>query len=164
MSVGKNLKWCRTAIAFVAVASVSGSACAQAPGGYGEYFQKKAVSAPYGGVASSSRYLYDKYFYHRPTVSPYMNVFRPDPEVGTSYQAYVRPEMQRREASATASRAYVQQRKLVGNVGETRYPGAGYVGGTARDAWMKPAPTTFSAPRVPTTGYYNHYYGGWNKR
>ena len=127
-----------------AFALVCGSAWAQAPGGYGQYFQKKAISAPYGGVGSNSRYLYDKYFYHRPTVSPYINVFRPDTEVGTSYHAYVRPELQRREASAAATRGYVQQRKLEGRVGDTRVSRHGYVGGTPSAAWTKP----LKAPQI----------------
>jgi hypothetical protein len=131
---------------------------AQAPMGYGQYFQQHATN--YGsGPPSTTRYLYDKYFYQRPTVSPYMNVFRPDTARGTSYQTFVRPELERRDASAAASSAYLQQRKLQGRIGDTRYPGAGFVGGTPRDAYLKPSQPI----RSGSTGYYNHWYGGWNK-
>ena len=65
-----------------------------------------------------------------------------------------------REASAAASRAYVQQRKLEGRVGETRYPGAGFVGGTPSNAYFKPAPAKAASP----SAYYNRWYGGWNSR
>ena len=114
---------------------------------YGAYFSQ---SAGMRGVESSNRYLYDKYFYQRPTVSPYINLARPGNDVATSYQTLVRPELQRREAAATAQMNYVQQRKLQGNVGHTVYPGAGY----------KPAPAVKTTP----SSYHNHWYGGWANR
>lgn len=124
---------------------------------YSDYYRRSLPQTGGGmGTASSSRYLYDKYFYHRPTVSPYINLSRPDPYGSTSYQAYVRPELERREAASQVRSAYVQQRKLEGRVGETRYPGAGFVGGTLSDAWLKPVPPIKSTPSF----YYNHWYGG----
>jgi hypothetical protein len=130
-------------------------ACAQQS--YSDYYRNTLRQTGGGlGTASSSRYLYDKYYYHRPTVSPYMNLNRPDPLGSTSYQAYVRPELQRRETAMKTQSAYIQQRKLQGNVGDTRYPGAGFVGGTPADAWHKPLPPPKATPSV----YYNHWYGG----
>jgi hypothetical protein len=114
--------------------AVCGLTHGQAPGGYGAYFQQKAITAPSGGSApSSGRYLYDKYFYHRPTVSPYLNVFRPDTPTSTSYHAYVRPEIQRRASASNNATSSV---------------------------WNKP----LHAARPTPSAYHNHWYGGWNKR
>jgi hypothetical protein len=123
--------------------------------GYGQYFSQNFNK--YGGqlgTQSNSRYLYDKYFYHRPTVSPYLNVFRPDTMSGTSYQAYVRPEQQRREAMTMAQSSYIAERKIQGNVGDTRFPGAvsGLGGGT-----IYKTPQRSATP----SAYYNHWYGSW---
>jgi hypothetical protein len=146
---------------FATLFLAAASASAQYPGGYGAYYSQN-VTSPGGmrGVESSSRYLYDKYFYQRSSVSPYLNLGRSGGDIATSYQTYVRPELQRREANAASSRAYVQQRKLEGRVGETRLPGAGFIGGTINDARLKPVPQVTSRP----SSYYNHWYGGWNNR
>ncbi len=134
---------------------------ADAQQSYSDYYRKSLPKTGGGlGTGSSSRYLYDKYFYHRPTVSPYVNLGRAGTLSGTSYQAYVKPELERREAASKARSAYLQQRKLEGRVGETRYPGAGFVGGTRSDAWLKPVPPTKSTPSF----YYNHWYGGHKSR
>jgi hypothetical protein len=140
--------------------ALAATASGQVPSSYGAYYTQ---SAGMRGVQSSSRYLYDKYFYQRPTVSPYMSLARPGGDAATSYQTFVRPELERREAASRASMAYVQQRKLEGRVGETRFPGAGFIGGTVNDAILKPAP---QVPKVSSTpsSYYNHWYGGWGNR
>jgi hypothetical protein len=125
--------------------------------GYGQYYGQNFKK--YGGqlgTQSTDRYLYDKYFYHRPSVSPYLNLDRPDTMSGTSYQAYVRPEQQRREATMAAQRDYIAERKREGRVGDTRYPGAIY-GQSGGKIWRTPQPT--SAP----SAYYNHWYGNWAK-
>lgn len=132
---------------------------ASAQQGYGSYYGQ-SVTKTHGqlGTQSTSRYLYDEYFYKRSSVSPYQNLDRLDTMDGTAYQAYVRPEQQRREATRQAQSAYLDYRKKEGRVGETRFPGAtfGAGGGTAI---MKPA----SKP-VPTNGaYHNHWYGSWAK-
>jgi hypothetical protein len=131
------------------------AALAQVPSNYGAYYSQNIN--PGSGLAATSpnRYLYDKYFYHRPSVSPYANLNRPGTDLTTAYQAYVRPELERREAMETASRAYIQQRKLEGKVGETRYPGA-FTGNVI----MKPVPNVKATPPA----YYNHWYGGWKNK
>jgi hypothetical protein len=128
---------------------------AQMPSNYGAYFSQ---SAGMRGAESSSRYLYDKYFYQRATVSPYMSLSRPGNDSGVNYQVFVRPEQQRRAAAEKASMAYVQQRKLQGNIGHTEFPGAGFVGGTINDAILKPVA---KQPTTPSS-YYNHWYGSWS--
>jgi hypothetical protein len=132
-------------------------ALAQAPSNYGAYFSQ---SAGMRGAESANRYLYDKYFYQRATVSPYINLARPGSDSSFNYQMFVRPEQERREAASKASMAYVQQRKLQGNVGHTALPGAGFMGGTINDAIMKPAMPKATTP----SSYYNHWYGGWANR
>jgi hypothetical protein len=143
--------------ATVVCCAIAATASGQMPSSYGAYFTQSAGTR---GVQSSSRYLYDKYFYQRPTVSPYLNLARPGGDIGASYQTFVRPEVERREAASRASMAYVQQRKLEGKVGETRFPGAGFVGGTVNDAILKPVPQVKSTP----SSYFNHWYGGWANR
>jgi hypothetical protein len=131
-------------------------AFAQANMNYGAYFSQ---SAGLRGAESANRYLYDKYFYQRSTVSPYLNLARPGNDAGANYQAFVRPELERRAANEQATRAYVQQRKLQGNVGYTAFPGAGFSGGTINDAILKPLPKASTTP----SSYYNHWYGNWNR-
>jgi hypothetical protein len=130
---------------------------ASAQQGYGGYYGQQ-VTKTHGqiGTQSSSRYLYDQYFYKRSTVSPYLNLDRYDTMDGTAYQAYVRPEQQRREATRQAQAQYLDYRKKEGRVGETRFPGATYGGGTAI---MKPLPKPAATPGA----YHNHWYGGWAK-
>ena len=54
-----------------------------------------------------SFYTYDRYFYHRPTVSPYLNLVRPAPQGSTCYHAYVVPETRRRLSSTPPQRLRV---------------------------------------------------------
>lgn len=131
---------------------------ADAQQGYGSYYGQQAVKTS-GQLAkiNTTTYLYDKYFYNRPSVSPYTNLGRADPLDGTSYQAYVRPEQQRRERTMQAQAAYIDARKREGRVGDTRFPGATYGGGGT--AILKPPPKPTSNPGA----YYNHWYGNWAK-
>lgn len=134
---------------------------ASAQQSYSDYYRSSLPKTGGGlGTENSNRYLYDKYFYHNPAVSPYMNLERRDTLGGTSYQAYVRPEQQRREAAMKTQATYLQQRKLQGNIGDTRFPGAGFVGGTVQDARLKPVPP----PRLNTPTYYNTWYSGWKPK
>lgn len=118
---------------------------------YGSFFTQQG--AKYGGglgTQSSSAYLYDKYFYHNKSVSPYANLARRDPLGGTNYYSYVKPEQERRERQYEAQTAQIDQLKKSGRVGGIRYPGVS-LGGTGQV--RSPAAATPSA-------YYNHWYGG----
>jgi hypothetical protein len=127
--------------------------------GYGNYYgQKFRESHGQLGTQTPQRYLYDKYFYHSPAVSPYANIGRLDTASGTAYQAYVRPEQERRQATMVAQARYIDARKKEGKVGETRFPGATF--GQPGTAIMKPVPSRPSTP----SAYYNHWYGGWKDR
>lgn len=121
---------------------------------YGAYFTQQGST--YGGqlgTQSTGRYLYDKYFYRRPSVSPYMNLERGDTMSGTSYQSYVRPEQQRRARQYRAQTARVEQLKRSGRVGGIRDPSTNYRG---------PRATTFQPPSKPSA-YYNKWYGNWKR-
>jgi hypothetical protein len=135
------------------------AAPASAQQGYGSYYGQ-TVKQTHGqlGAQSSSRYLYDQYFYKRSTVSPYVNMGRADLQGVDSYHAYVKPELERRERTMAAQRSYIDARKREGRVGDTRYPGATYGGGGT--AIMKPV----SKPKSTPSAYYNHWYGGWQNR
>lgn len=127
--------------------------------GYGSYYGQ-TVKQTHGqlGTQSTSRYLYDQYFYKRSTVSPYINLDRVDTYGGDAYQTYVKPEQERRQRTMAAQSAYIDARKREGRVGDTRYPGATYGGGGT--AIVKPVPQRKSTP----SAYYNHWYGGWQNR
>jgi hypothetical protein len=124
--------------------------------GYGSYYGQKVTHTSGQMAASPSNYLYDKYFYSRPTVSPYVNLDRMDPLDGTAYQSYVRPQQQARQQQRYAQAMYIDARKKEGRVGETRYPGA-MQGGTSV---VKPA---MKQPQSKMGTYHNHWYGGWSK-
>ncbi|MGD9634958.1 MAG: hypothetical protein AB7G28_24745 [Pirellulales bacterium] len=150
----------RTALFCAASAAAllsAGNAAAQQ--GYGSYYGQN-VTQTHGqlGTQSTARYLYDEYFYHRPSVSPYMNINRIDTMDGAAYQAYVRPELERREATRQSQAAYLDYRKKEGRVGDTRYPGM-TVGGSGNTAIMKPPAKPVATPGA----YHNHWYGGWKK-
>ena len=102
--------WLIVVFAALATAAICAASRAEVPNSYGDYFRQSYGSTGMQGAPGTNRYLYDKYFYHRESVSPYMNVFRPDTARGTSYQAYVRPELQRRAATSTAG-TYLQQKQ-----------------------------------------------------
>lgn len=140
-----------------ALASLTNSACAQQ--GYGSYYGQSVVQS-HGQVAKEnpSTYLYNKYFYSKSAVNPAINLDRMDPLDGTAYQAYVRPEQERRAQTMQAQNAYIDARKREGRVGDTRFPGATYGGGGT--AIMKPPQ---KRPNAQPSAYYNHWYGGWAK-
>jgi hypothetical protein len=151
---------CLVAVAAVAALWVLGLGVAPvaAQQGYGSYYGQQATAGVAMKAASPTNYLYDKYFYNRPTVSPYVNLDRLDTDQGTAYQTYVRPQQEARQRQRYENAAYLNQRKLEGRVGDTRMPGSiGAGGGTAI---MKPQQKRANA----TPGHYhNHWYGGWNK-
>lgn len=138
------------------------SSTTQAQQSYGQYYQKQFQQTGGGGLGlgSSNRYLYDKYFYRNTAVSPYLSAVRGGSLSGTAYTTSVRPELERRQAAERSQAAYIQQRKLAGNVGDTRYPGSAFYGASPGSAYLKPVPKTAAKP----SAYYNHWYGGWANR
>jgi hypothetical protein len=74
------------------------------------------------GSRSVERYLFNRHFFHRPSVHPALNLDRPDPFGTTAHHAFVRPEQERREQAARDQRAYRAGRMQEGRIGETRLP------------------------------------------
>lgn len=48
-------------------------------------------------------YTYNRYFYHNPDISPYLNLARPTSGYTNPYRAYVQPELNRRRDQQPAS-------------------------------------------------------------
>jgi hypothetical protein len=153
--------WLSKTVMMMALALLCGAIPARAQyKSYSDYYQTNRTATPTASL-SVNRYLYDKYFYHRPTVSPYLSAeVLGGTQFGTAYTTTVLPEIQRREASLRSQAQYVQQRKLQGNVGHTAFPGAGFSGATIGDAYLKPV----QPGRTTPSHYHNHWYGGWNNR
>ncbi|RIK73681.1 MAG: hypothetical protein DCC67_17615 [Planctomycetota bacterium] len=106
---------CRAAIGCAALLAERPASAQQ---GYGAYYQQHA--AKYGGhgpALNPTNYLYNQYFTSRPSVSPYLNLDRRAPAGATAYQAYIRPEQQRRQNVASQQAATIAARKQQGRVG-----------------------------------------------
>jgi hypothetical protein len=71
------------------------------PQSYGQYYSSNAPKTP--NMISPTHYLYNKYFYHSPSVSPYVNLDRRDSQSGDAYSTWVQPELARRQNSAQTS-------------------------------------------------------------
>ncbi len=67
---------------------------------YSDYYssQLKKYRRP---PVSATQYTIDKHFYHRPTLSPYLNLTRGSGAYTSNYHSYVRPELQRRANATT---------------------------------------------------------------
>jgi hypothetical protein len=113
----------RPALRFTAVQAmllwlVAPSAPADAQHGLADLYRRDHAI----GSRSVERYLFNRHFYHRPSVHPALNLDRPDPFSGTAHHAFVRPEQQRREQAARDQRVYRAGRMQEGRIGETRLP------------------------------------------
>ena len=80
------------------------------PRSYSDYYRGeiKRRTTPYGvrGAPNTpGKYVVDRYFYQRPTVSPYLNLVRPNSSPVSNYYSYMLPEKQRREAERQKQQA-----------------------------------------------------------
>jgi hypothetical protein len=126
--------------------------------GYGALYQPpraKPMTAKLQHAPSQARYmnptrdLYNKYFYSRPSVSPYLNLGRPTVGGTTAYHTFVRPEQQRREQAARQQSAYIAARKR-----ETGFQ-------PMNSPLLAPTPR----PQKPAgNAYYNQWYGSHGYR
>lgn len=66
---------------------------------YSSYYQDQLRNYRQTGV-SPQQYTMDRYFYHRPTISPYLNLTRRSGPYVNNYYAYVKPEQERRAQAA----------------------------------------------------------------
>ncbi len=89
------------------------------PNSYGQFYQQQ-IHKSYGANSligvNPTAFLWNKYFYHNTNVSPYINLARPDPAGTTNYQAYVLPELKRRDNQMKAQ----LDRQRTGSVGHSR--------------------------------------------
>ncbi len=103
------------------------------PSSYSTYFDSQ-VRQFHRPPASSAQYTIDKFFYHNPDVSPYLNLLRTGRTGASSamnnYYAFVLPEIQRRDA---AQQSFTPQ-------------------------YMPPAPRPSTLRSVPNKLYYNKFY------
>jgi len=83
-----------------------------------------------GGATNPRKYIVDKYYYHNPAISPYLNLARPRSSPTSNYFSYTVPEQQRRQAAAVKAE---QARR--------------------NSASRASRPTS-------TSSYYNQFYGG----
>jgi hypothetical protein len=81
-------------------------------------------------------YTIDKYYYHDPKLSPYLNLTRPASPYTNRYYAYVEPELQRRQRAQAA-----------------------------QEVRRVPMPTYQSIPNyggvTKKSPYYDHWYNGF---
>ncbi len=101
------------------------------PRTYSDYYAQQ-LHAYHQPSIDLGRYTFDKYFYHNPAVSPYLNLLRPSGSYVNNYFQYVLPEEQRRQQVMTRMDEPLR----------TGGRSIGIGGGTL------PGP------------YYNHWYGG----
>lgn len=75
------------------------------PKSYSDFYNSSLKE--YHRPPSSARdYTIDQHFYHRPTVSPYLNLARRPASTGLgNYQQYVRPELDRRATANAVPRS-----------------------------------------------------------
>ena len=142
-------------IAWLAASVFAGCACsptavAQIPNNYGAYFSQSAGSR---GAQSSNRYLYDKYFYQRSTVSPYLNLNRneEDNEAAPNYFAFVRPQLEQLEANRMQQRAIQQLNGQLQSMSSTV---------------VTPGYQSSAMPGTGTPARYMdtaQFYGGWRR-
>ncbi|HEY6564814.1 MAG TPA: hypothetical protein VIY86_09985 [Pirellulaceae bacterium] len=62
---------------------------------YSSYYQQQWQTY-HRPSSSPQNYTIDRYFYHRPTISPYLNLARRSGPYVNNYYAYVKPEVERR--------------------------------------------------------------------
>lgn len=115
---------------------------------YDQRYNRTSYDRPYT-YDNINRAIVDTQFYHRPSVSPYLNLFRPtDGGAASNYYTFVQPEQNRREAIATQ-----QLSKQLAPFA----PGARGGGSTA----MSTAVPINPAPRqgVVNSSHYKSFYG-----
>ncbi|MHB1036662.1 MAG: hypothetical protein ACYC35_15495 [Pirellulales bacterium] len=129
---------------------------------YSDFYKKQTEE--YHQVYKTPReYTIDRYFYQRPTLSPYLNLCAPErvPRQYTPrYQTYVRPELERREAlsNSSLSRPPVSYSAASSPVRPTAAPPT-YRGGAGITGTQGSRITSGSSQSPSLSPYYNHWYG-----
>lgn len=144
ISRGKSVAVRRFVLPAAAVA-VWGAAfsayCQTMPQSYGQYYGSNVAKTP--SMINPTTYLYNKYFYHSPSVSPYVNLDRRSSQSGDAYSTWVKPELARRQnAAATAWSQSSRPNSAANNYGLA----------TGGKPGQRPKQSSAPSP------YYNHYY------
>jgi hypothetical protein len=146
-----NFAYRALALAFVA-AVVSGAdvAAQQTPAQiYDQRYNRNDYSRPYT-YDNLARATVDTQFYHRPSVSPYLNLFRPTTGgAASNYYTFVQPEQNRREAIATQQLSKQLQPFT---------PGGGNLS-TARSSAGNVQVTPAPRQGIVNSSYYKQFYG-----
>ncbi len=89
----------------------------RSPQSYSDYFNRKISRNPTASP-SPRKYMFQKYLWDNPAVSPYLQLMRPSAR-GSSYQRYVAPALARQEKTMAAAEVGQQnkQRRHAGNRG-----------------------------------------------
>jgi len=116
------------------------------PKSYSDYYRqqvrmKMTPVGPRGGATNPAKFTVDKYFYHRPTISPYLNLARPNSSPTSNYYSYVLPEQKRRQAA--------KQRELA----KPKFPTRGRSNPSGTSSYNRPK-------SGGTSSYYHNWYGG----
>ena len=75
------------------------------PKTYSDYYSR-TLKEYHRPPETAREYTINKHFYHRPTISPYLNLTRRTPTYGRgNYQQFVVPEVERRAAAQPARKA-----------------------------------------------------------
>lgn len=136
------------------VALVFGSyAQSQKSGMYGDYYQR-TVGGRHARDPGTTRFLYDKYFYHNPSISPYVSAIRGGSQYGPAYYTSVQPELARRDAAQRSQYARSKQQAVHSRPTSPYYPGPGAVGANRA---ARPMPPQRVSPVKPNP-YFNQMY------
>jgi hypothetical protein len=124
-----------------------------------------------GQPLNKNTYLWDRYYYNNPNVSPYLNLTRVQPYGGTDYFTYVQPQEKLRQQQAslsaggpTAGGHFDAGPGSLGGSGSMVRPKNPFSRGPGGAADSEIMPYNTNSPNRSSSYYYNHYYGGWQGR
>lgn len=134
------------AAALACALSTAGDASAQMTPSqaYEKQYNQNTYSRPYT-YDNLARATVDTHFYHRPSVSPYLNLFRPSSSgAAMNYYNFVQPEQQRRDAVAQ-SQLNAQLQSFTPGGGGTLSSAVPSAGNVPRNRASRTARTTSSS-------------------
>lgn len=117
-----------------------------------------------GRVMLPQTYIWDRYYYNNPNVSPYLNLARIQPYGSNDYLTYVKPQEDARRAAAASSSIGGPQMSGNRPPANTGSMGLHPFGGASSYSASQIEPYSPAAPSRGSSFYYNHWYGGWKGR
>jgi len=111
------------------------------PTSYSEYYAEQRRQYP-AANPNVRNYTIDRYYYHSPTLSPYLNLGRRTNSNNlNNYHRFVRPEVDRRSAATPAPRMTAPSTTMPNTM-----------------AYNMPAPSAGHLPTQSLNPYFNQYY------